>query len=244
MHTVRWIRYFANKRYEVHFITSSKPSGDINNMKVHILWRFGPRARFVNYLINSVSHLIQFRRLIKNINPDIVHAHTIMDVTLLAAASGFHPLVITPWGSDVLIAPQKSIVSKWIVKYVLKRADLITCDAEHIQAPLVRFGADPKKIKLIYSGVDIQKFNPEQGDESLKKELGILGSPTIISLRRFEPIYDIESLITAAPLVLKEFPKAKFLLVGTGSQEAELRKLAKSIGVSESVKFVGWVPED
>jgi glycosyltransferase involved in cell wall biosynthesis len=200
--------------------------------------------RVLNYLINSVPMMLQIKRLVKNINPDIIHAHYIMETTLLGAASGFHPFVVTPWGSDVLIATRKSRMSGWVTKYVLKKADLITCDAEHIKEPLTKLGAEPQKIKLIYFGTDTRKFNPGQGDEKLREELGILASPTIISLRRFEPVYDVESLITAVPLVLREVPKAKFLLVEKGSQEAELKKLAKSLGVSDSVKFVGWVPED
>jgi len=200
--------------------------------------------RVVNYLINSAPLLIQFKRLIKNINPDIIHAQSIMDSTLLGAVSGFHPFVVTPWGSDVLVAPQKSKMSRRMVKYVLERADLITCDAEHIKEPLTKLGADPQKIQLIYFGVDTRKFNPGQRDERFREELGILNSPTIISLKRFEPIYNVESLITAVPLVLREFPKAKFLLVEKGSQEEKLKQLAKSLGVSDSVKFVGWVPEN
>jgi len=245
IHTNRWVKYFVDNGHEVHLITSAKSFGNhISNVKLHLLKRIGPRMRVVNYLINSVPMMLQFKRLIKNINPDIVHAHYIMETTLLGTASGFHPFVVTPWGSDVLIAPKRSRISQWIVKYVLKRADLITCDAEHIKEPLTKLGADPQKIKLIYFGVDTRKFNPGQRDERLMRELGILGSPTIISLRRFEPVYDVESLITAVPLVLKEVPEAKFLLVEKGSQEAELKKLAKSLGVSDSVKFGGWVPED
>jgi len=188
--------------------------------------------------------LLQFKRLVKNINPNIIHAHYITEIALLGAASGFHPFIVTPWGSDVLVAPKRSMMSRWIVKYVLKRADLITCDAEHIKEPLTKLGADPQKIKLIYFGTDTRKFNPEQRDERLRKELGILDSPTIISLRRLEPICDVESLITAVPLVLKEVPRAKFLIVDKGSQEEGLKQLAKSLGVSGSVKFVGRIPED
>ncbi len=245
IHTNRWVRYFADSGHEVHLITSSKLFGvGIDNVKLHLLQRFGPHIRIVNYLINSVPMLLQFKRLIKSINPDIIHAHFIMETTLLGAASGFHPFVVTPWGSDVLIAPRRSMMSRWIVKYVLKRADLITYGGEHMGKILVKLGADPKKISLVYFGVDIQKFKPGQKDESLRGELGILDSPTIISLRCLKPIYDVESLINAVPLVLKEVPTAKFLILGGGSQETRLKELSKSLGVSDSVKFVGWVPED
>lgn len=245
IHTERWIKYFADAGHEVSLITSDKaPSGDIENVKLHVLKRFGPKTRTINYLINSLPLMLQFKRLIKNIDPDVIHAHYIMETTLLGAASGFHPFVVTAWGSDVLSAPQKSKVSRWMAKYLLKRADLITTDGEHVKKPLMELGADPQKIKIIYFGVDTQKFKPGQKDERLGKALGVLNSPTIISLRRFEPIYNVESLIKAVPLVLREVPEAKFLLIEKGSEEAKLKQLAESLGVSNSVKFVGWVPGD
>lgn len=167
VHTNRWLKYFADNGHEVHLITSAKPpDGGIDNVKLHLLKRFGPKIRGVNYLINSVPLFIQFKRLVSNINPDIIHAHQIMDTTLLGTIGGFHPYVVTPWGSDVLILPQKSRMSRWIVRYVLKRADLITCDAEHIKEPLAKLGADPQKINIIYFGTDTRKFNPGQRDES------------------------------------------------------------------------------
>ncbi len=243
VHTNRWMKYFADNGHEVHLITSAEPGG-IGNVKVHRLKRIGPRLRVINYPINMIPLVIQFNWLMGRIRPDIIHAHQIMDTTLLGAFTGFHPFIVTSWGSDVLILPKKSRMSRWIVEYVLKRADLITCDAEHIQEPLTRLGADQQKIRLIYFGTDTRKFDPGQRDEKLREELGILGSPTIISLRRFEPVYDVESLVRAAPLVLKEFPKAKFLLIERGSQEAMLKGLAKTLGVADSIIFTGWVPGD
>ena len=244
IHTNPWLKYFADNGHEVHLITTESSRGSTDNVKLHLLKRFGPRIRIINYLVNSIPLMLQFKRLIKNINPDIIHAHSIMDTTLLGVVSGFHPFVVTPWGSDVLIVPKQSKFSRWMVRYVLKKVDLIACDGEHMMEPLIELGAEPQKIKLTYFGVDTQKFKPGQKNERLRKELGILNSPTIISLRRLNPIYDIESLIKAVPLVLKEVPEAKFLLVEKGSQEAQLRQLAKSLGVSDSVKFAGLVPHD
>lgn len=245
IHTTRWVRYFADNGHEVHLITTSRLFGsDLDKVKLHLLRRFGPHLRAINYLINAVPMLLQFRGLIRDINPDILHAHSITDATWLGAASRFHPLVVTPWGSDVLIFPQKSRMSRWIVKYVLKRVDLITCDAEHIKAPLIKLGADPAKINIIYFGTDTQKFKPGQRDARLSKELGILQAPTIISLRRLEAICDLESLLRAVPLVLKEVPQAKFLIADKGSQEGMLKQLAESLGVSGSIRFVGRIPQD
>jgi len=245
IHTRRWVEYFAGAGHEVHLVTSEQePELDIENVTLHVLKRFGPKTRAINYLINTLPLLRQFKRLIKKIVPDIVHAHYIMETAFLGALSDFHPFVVTAWGSDVLVTPRESRMARLIAKYVLKRADLVTCDAEHIQKPLIQLGAAPQKIKLIYFGVDTKKFKPRQKDEKLAKELGILNSPTVISLRHLEPLYDIETLLASVPLVLEEVPEAKFVLLGRGSLETKLKELSQSLGVSDSVRFVGQVPAD
>jgi glycosyltransferase involved in cell wall biosynthesis len=63
-------------------------------------------------------------------------------------------------------------------------------------------------------------------------------------LRSLEPIYDIETLINSIPIVLKEIPEAKFVIAGGGSQKAKLKEQAKSLGISQSVKFTGRMPND
>jgi len=127
---------------------------------------------------------------------------------------------------------------------VLERADLITCDTEHTQESLLQLGADPQKIHRILFEVDTRKFKPGPKSEGIGKELGILGSPAIISIRYLEPLYNIETLIASMPLVLEEIPQAKLVLLRTGSLEARLEELSKSLGVSGSVRFVGLVPAD
>ena len=111
---------------------------------------------------------------------------------------------------------------------------------------LVGKGASSGKIrsKIIYFGIDTKKNSPDKRDEKLREKLKIFDSPTLISLRRFDPVYDIETLIKAIPLVLREVSNAKFIIVGSGEQEDYLKDLAKSLGVMENIKFTGELLSD
>ena len=51
-------------------------------------------------------------------------------------------------------------------------------------------------------------------------------------------------LIRAIPLVLEHAPQASFIIAGDGEQKEYLQGLAKSLGVSENVRFVGWITPD
>jgi glycosyltransferase involved in cell wall biosynthesis len=245
IHTQRWVRYFAEKGHEVHLI-SPRPFGDcdIEDVKLYVLKKIRPKIRIISYMINLLLYVIQVRKFVKRLKPDILHAHYIIDYGFWGASIGFHPFVLSAWGSDVLVAPKKSSIIKSMAKFAIKRADLIICGAEHMRRSLVGLGAEIEKISLVYWGIDTQKFRPRQRNAKIQEDLGISNSPTVISLGSLKPIYDIESLIASIPLILKEIPEAKFLIVGKGPQEIELKELARSLGVSESVKFIGWIPHD
>jgi glycosyltransferase involved in cell wall biosynthesis len=63
-----------------------------------------------------------------------------------------------------------------------------------------------------------------------------------MSLRNLEPIYDVETLIKSVRIVLKKVSKAKFVVVGEGSQEMFLRELAEKLQVSQNICFIGSIP--
>jgi glycosyltransferase involved in cell wall biosynthesis len=240
IHTQKWVQYFATRGHEVHLISRKQFAG--KGVKGLNLYRLtGPRYPA---LLRYPYDTIKVRRLIKEIKPDILHVHYAVGNGLLGALSGFHPFILSVWGSDVLVAPGLSKIYKFTVELAIRRADVIHCDADHMIAPLIELGAKPEKIRLMEYGVDTQKFRPAHRNERLLEELGTAGSPTVISLRSLEPIYDIETLIASMPTVLKEIPEARFLIVGGGSQEAKLKEQAESLGISQSVRFTGRIPND
>jgi len=235
IHSKRWIEYFTKKRNEVHWISLTKNCfEEIKDIKFYLLKQFSSK------LLDIIFNIVSFRKLIRKIKPDILHAHYAGVNGVIAALSGFHPFVLTAWGSDILIATKSKAV-KLLVKFALKRADLITCDAVHMKEAMIKLGVPNSKIKIIYFGVDTQKFSPGPKNEELIKKLNIENDPIIISLRSFDPIYNVETLIRAIPLVLKEFPTAKFIIGGKGPEEQKLKKMAKSLEISDSIRFIGWI---
>jgi glycosyltransferase involved in cell wall biosynthesis len=233
-HARRWISYFIKKGYDIHII--SYVYAPMDGVKLHTL------PQFKNPQLSFVTGAFIIKKLIGKIRPDVLHVYSTQGYAPRAAFTGFHPFIVTPYGSDVLIVPKHSKTTKWLTTYTLKVSDLIVTDAEHEKEVLVRLGARPEKIIHVNFGVDILKFKPGSPKIELKKKLGLSDSPTVISLRSFEPIYDVETLILSIPLVLKEVPKTKFIIAGKGSQERMLKALAKSLGVWDNVVFVGYIP--
>ena len=239
-HSRKWIKYFIDKDYDIHWI--SLPSDykreveGYQNVKLYLLKNF--RIKLLNVLLN----IGRVRKLIKEVRPTLLHIQYAGVNGVLGALSGFHPFLVTAHGSDILVTPKSPLVRP-LIKFVLKKADLITCDAEHLKKTMERLGANPSKVKIICFGVDTQKFSPGERDKALMKKLDILDKPAIISLRYLKPIYDLESLIRALPLVLKDFPEASLLIGGEGFEKERLMRLAKDLGILKNTRFLGWIPE-
>ncbi len=247
IHMLKWVKYFSVKGHDVHLISyaSLLKNYDLGDIKFYFIKKIFPTKIWpFNTLLNLPLTLITVKKLIEKIKPNIVHAHYATSYGSIGALLGFHPFIITAWGSDILLTPQKFPPSKWAIRYNLKKADLITCDAEHMREAMVILGADSRKIKIINFGVDTQKFSPGGKSEWLQKKLGIFNSPTIISLRVLEPVYDVRTLIKAAPLIIKEISQVKFIIAGDGSEKEKLKNLAKSLEISESIRFVGWISSE
>jgi glycosyltransferase involved in cell wall biosynthesis len=220
-------------------------NAQIEGTTVHVL-KLPVLVKSATFPLKIVS-IYRIRALIKRIDPDVLHAHYVTNYGLFGALCGFKPFVIAAWGSDVLAVPEMRLISmikKHIAVFTLKKADVITCDAKHMKEAMKKLGVPAEKIQLIYFGVDTHKFGPSHKSETLKAKLEIYDSPTVISLRSLEPVYDVETLIKSAPLVLGEIPETKFVIAGTGSEEKKLRELAKSLGVEDNVKFIGFVRND
>lgn len=242
IHSKRWANFFAKEGYEVHVIAAKFSGGFDENVTLHSLPRLIANKWYLSKYLSLGLWPFSVRRLLKKIKPDLIHAHYVTMSGYLAAFSGFHPFVMTPWGSDILIDPQKSYFFRTLTKYTLKKADLITCDAHHFVEELVKLSAPQEIIELVIFGVDVEKFSPRGKDKRFARKLGILNSPTVISLRNLELQYDLETLVNAIPLVLKESPKAMFLIAGDGTQRECLEKLASPF--RNNVRFLGSLPND
>ena len=243
VHTQKWVRFFADQGYEVHLISFEK--AHIENVKMYNLKR--PFAlRFGLDFPLKVSYARFIKRLIGRIDPDILHAHYLSDYGFYGALCGFKPFVVTAWGSDVLLVPsegrRKYFVKKYIARYVIGKADLVTGDSRSLVRAIVDLGVDERKVRMIIHGVDLRAFHPVENDEKSKKDLGVPQDyRVVISTRNLEPVYDVSTLIKAIPYIIGKCPNTFFLILGGGTLRHQLEELARKLEVAENVKFAGSV---
>jgi len=234
-HVLRWVKYFINGSHEVTIISHVLPDEPLEGCEIYKL------EKGLKY-ITFWNRIRKIKALLRKIKPDLVHAHYITTYGFMAALSGFHPLIISVWGSDILIAPKESRILKYRAKKAIREADFYHCDGIKTRNALVELGAPADRIKTVYFGIDHSRASPDARTDEIKENYGFSGHPVIISLRSLNPIYDIGSLVRAVPFILAKHPEARFIIVGSGSEELMLKNLAKSLKITEQVKFVGQVP--
>ncbi len=190
--------------------------------------------------LGYLADVFSVRSAIRAFRPDVVHAHYATSYGLLGALSGFHPYVISCWGSDVKAFPAKSILHKWLVKFNLGRADAVFVTSPEI-ARCIR-ALSPKEPVITPFGINVDTFAPAVPEPGASTGRLVIGT-----LKSLEPIYRIDAVIRAFHRVRLDRPDRDLhlVIVGGGSCSRSLNDLAERLGVGGAVTFAGRVsPSD
>lgn len=120
-------------------------------------------------------------------------------------------------------------------------ADVVLAPSAAIRDALVRAGVPGGRIQeLPFNATILSRFAKDRPGDDLREALGLTPDDLVVcSVARLHPLKRQDLLLRAAPVVLRISPRAKFLLVGDGPSRPQLQQLAASLGVAESVRFVG-----
>lgn len=190
---------------------------------------------------------VTFKKYVSKVKADVLIGNWATTYGVYAAYSNFHPFVLFIWGSDILVFP-KFAAFKALAKYALRKADIVVVDSDVQKRAAVRLGCDSNKI-LAFPWFDSSRFESEVKRKSeVRKELGWSEDDIIIiSMRNHNPIYGVNYLVEAIPLILRQEPKAKFLILGEDVYSntrltLQFKQRLKNQIVEGRVKFLGMVP--
>ncbi len=181
------------------------------------------------------------RKQVKKQKPDIIHAHWIVPQGLIAALMKKLykvPFLVTAHGGDVFGLQGKFATA--IKRFTLKNADKITVVSTAIKNEILTKISPDLEVEIISMGVDSEHFNPEKKDSSIKNKYAIEG-PFLLFVGRLAEKKGVRFLIEAMPAVIKEFPKAKLLIVGTGLLESKLKTLTQKLSLQQNIIFTGQI---
>jgi glycosyltransferase involved in cell wall biosynthesis len=243
VHTVRWLSAFVKLGHEVHLATTNvAPAHGIRGVAMHDIHLRDPLPSPLRFF----QRWLKVRRILREVRPHIVHGHCISWSGGYAALVNVHPLVLTAWGTDILVGPRDSWLQRILIPWRLRRADLVTVDSEDLGRAAMAFGVRQDRLALIQWGVDVERIRSLRGNGRLRRVANVSpGAVAVLSVRYFEPNFNLESVMRAIPKVLSGTrQEVCFVFVGGGSLQSALEGLAKQLGVDRYVRFIGKLPHE
>ncbi|MBI3272531.1 MAG: glycosyltransferase [Planctomycetes bacterium] len=135
-------------------------------------------------------------------------------------------------------------VDAGLIELAYREAARIIAVTPQIRDHLVaRYGVPPDRVRVVPNGVNTDQFRPIPSAEA-RRGLGLDPDvPTIGFIGNFATWQGIDLFLRAAPIIAREAARPPlFLVVGSGEQEDEYRRLAAGLGVADRVRFTGQVP--
>ena len=179
------------------------------------------------------------RRILEEIQPDIVHALRLFQEGEMAGLGKWHPLIISVWGQDLTIDAKLSPLHGWLARNALSQADAVTGDNKRDLELAYEWGRRPEtagELFLSSGGVRSEMFYPGGPDQTALQRIDLdPDALVILSPRGLRPGYiRLNTLFEAIPEVARVYPQVRFVQLEIPNQA-----IAERYGLSpESLPFI------
>ncbi|MFC1548567.1 glycosyltransferase [Candidatus Omnitrophota bacterium] len=153
------------------------------------------------------------------------------------------PYVVYMYSADVLEF-SKNLLTLFVMKKILAESKRVIAISNFTKSLITKHNLIPKdKVSVIIPGMDKDMFNPEKGDDGLRKKYGINGKrKMILSVSRLAARKGHKNVVNAFSEVLKSYPDVTYVIVGDGPMRSELERLVEEKDLENNVIFTGEIP--
>jgi glycosyltransferase involved in cell wall biosynthesis len=255
-------KLLARRGHDVTLVTGPAlgPEGELFNQaqgqdyKVVVIDRL---RRAINPYNDTVSYF-QIKKLLQQLQPDIVHTHS-AKAGILGRFAGYslkggwaknmpavvhtiHGLAFHPYQSAALnkfyIAVEKSAATR--TDFFISVADAMTA-----QATAAGIGR-PEQYVTAYSAIDEDDFlTPisQQRRNDFRRKYGISEDAVVlVTVARLFMLKGHEYIIESAKELSKRFKNCVWLFVGDGNLSEHYKQQVRELGLADRIKFTGLLP--
>ena len=174
----------------------------------------------------------------KQNHPDVIHSHASLSARLAGRLIGNCACLSTRHCAKSPKDTRSSFFKKAIYE---KLTDITVSTAQCATENLLTEGISEDKIRTIRNGVRAQPPLDSDEKKQLKKQLGIKDDETILGIcARLELIKGHDLTLRAVAGICSKIKKIRLLIVGSGSEEWNLKHQAARLGISERCCFIGF----
>ncbi|HMP74724.1 MAG TPA: glycosyltransferase [Kiritimatiellia bacterium] len=221
-----WPQRVGVSRREGYFLGAVEHAcGPVHEMRIHAMLRPG-----------TVLEIHRLVRFIRAEHIALVHAWDADAAIFGALAANWAgiPLITSRRDLGEIYGPRKLLLMRWADR----RAHAVVVNARAIARSAACRGVAAERIHVIPNILDAVEF--DQRASTPHASLPELGPGRWIAMvARLDPEKDVQTLLRAVPLVVRQVPESRFLIVGDGRERTSLEQLAARLGILAQVRFAG-----
>jgi glycosyltransferase involved in cell wall biosynthesis len=185
----------------------------------------------------------QLAKIVKDIEPDVVHAHDPMAVALVAMAlqmngrTAKRPLVAAARRVDFHL--KRHAFSKWKYRHV----DVFVAASATIASILEADGVARDRIDVVHDGVNVDFIDKQPRVDAHATFWLPHGAPIVGNVAALAPHKGQRHLVAAAARVIRELPDVRFVIVGEGELHDALERQIRDLGLERHVVLAGFRPD-
>lgn len=237
-HTHRWAQWAAS---EGMIVTVLSPFSDpIDGVRVV---KFPPEKKWYHRIPKArmLLDLIPFRRLIRQINPQLIHFHFVSE-----GGRAFYwdrvrvPMVASTWGQDVIFDQGPDPRAAASLRRILAKCRVVTATTHQLARETAAYMPAGAPIFVIPFGVDLRRFEGEGSGFGVQGS----GNVTLGFVKWLKPKYGPDVLVEAFARVHAQRPGTRLVMAGKGEMQEQLQKRVNDLGLADCVSILGRVDHD
>ncbi len=221
-----WQEFDASQAYSIRRV----PYIDIPKVRMPLVWMLIRREAF---------------KASRHSPPDVIHAGQILEtgLTALKLKERFGiPYVVHTYGEEINAYSHNRITREWMSR-VLQNASAVTSISRYTIRRMAEIGLWDGPVSLLPPGIDVSRFTGI-GREEIRVRYKLGDDPVLLTVARLLTRKGHDRVLEALITIRKEIPNLRYLIVGTGKEEARLKAITSQYGLDEVVTFTGAIPHD
>jgi len=197
-------------------------------------------------------------RILREMDIDVIHTHGLFFQGLRSMLAGRElglPVVLT-WHTMVTDAVKYYNFTKlpeWFVKRMmgfylkalLSRSECVVAPTHAIQEELHSYAPKIRKIEVVPTGIDTERFNGHYDGNKIRQRLEIADDEKmILAVGRVAWEKNIDLVLEGFTKLHKEDPKTKLVIAGNGPAMKHCVELAGELKITDCTRFPGFVSDD
>ena len=209
--------------------------------------------QFVTWIEGMNQHMLDAgRELLRRFDVDVVHGH---DWLVAAAAATLAEEVRRPYLTTVH-ATEYGRHQGWVDKHpqsyihavetwMAQRADRVIVCSHYMRGHVADvFGVEEAAVTVIPNGIDPADLVPVDDLGALRGRFAQPHEKLVLLIGRLVYEKGFQVALDALPRVIRRVGGVRFLVAGSGTHEAELKRQATELGLTKHGTFMGWIGDD